>query len=155
MSDPDLEYKIRLDSGQIVYLEKLIQTQTYSFLRAGRPNKKINDEVVDALKLRASNEDLTEATLLLPPERKKHLWAPGEPDTQLIARSSRSEEWLPRVSSIAVLYSIGGKCKDPDMDGKSLTLCFFQDAFGMEEVTKQIQSVDWDKHAVEFQHWYT
>ena len=120
------------------------------------PNNKLNNGIVDDLKTRGSSEPLTVTTFLLEPERRKDHRPPRDPDKALVAaRLGLYTEWLPRISSIAVLYTIGGKLNDPTMDGKSLTLCFFQHTFGIEEATKLIQSVEWDRHAAEFRHWYS
>lgn len=122
--------RITLKSGRAVSLSELHQSGTYAGLLAGKPDARINQDVIEDLLGQASRYNVAGA--------EPQLLAPAQMETR-----------LPSVACIAVLQS--GELQRPGSEPySSAVVVWFQDDFGppiAAPVLEQIKELDWESIA--------
>jgi hypothetical protein len=136
--------EITLKSGRNIQITNIRQSLTYGGLVEGLPTAETNRRMIERVLLEKYTK--SDKPLLIPPVE-----VPIEMDGQNYPFGKPAK--LPYVLCVARLESIKA-IKNPTFDFSALTVIWFQNeyAFPIEaEILTQIQDIDWDEYAFDFQ----
>jgi hypothetical protein len=148
-----------LRSGRKIALARLDQSRTYEGLLAGEPHREDNDKIVERLVDKAHRlEAIGEPHLIVPVRTAFQARRPSHRVLRAIGARPRlvtdpgqfrDYERLPAIASMGVFDS-GPLHRAGSEPFSSLTLAWFQDAFGppvADPVRSQIEALDWERLA--------
>ncbi|MFN7842768.1 MAG: hypothetical protein ACK5YR_18405 [Pirellula sp.] len=149
------------NGGRKLTLKYLDQSQTYSGMLEGTPNRKFNDwEIENDLKYAAKYRFAMGSPYLIEPKRRDYFRQPGdmnhirERTSQYPAEWGRDPEWLPLIRCIGCLFS-SSTSKNPMKDVSTLTVLWYQNDFAYpieNDILTALRSMDWDRLAADFEY---
>ena len=149
---------LRLISGREIILDRITLSRTYAGLLEGTPNERSNDLSIKWAMDRVRRDAPQGQLHLIEPERRDYFRHPGDMQSVLDRQQERPlelkhiPEWLPQIECVAEFHSIG-PVRDSTKDASSLTILWYQNDFGLDEVSiERLRNVDWDQHATDWEY---
>jgi hypothetical protein len=139
---------IALRSGRSLWLRELRQSRTYESLLAGTPDDELNQWVMDRARTEALGGAVGQEPYLVSPNVRTRI---QEAWHDIPAREYCA---LPATVCIGQFTSFQ-PARDKDRHASELVIIWFQDEFAFPidpAVREQIRAIDWEKHAVDFDH---
>ncbi len=153
--------RLQLESGRKLRLSQLEQSETYTGMMEGVPDKKANDWGIDVDLRRAAHREYTLGEPhLIPPRRRDYQHEPGDMEQERARRAhyptewKRDPEWIPLVCCIGCFHSFP-PVHDQEKQGSCLTVVWYQDDYALPidpEILRSLKQLDWDRLATDYEY---